>query len=43
MASASASAQIALAVKATIDGYNLPRISNAQNILTMKEFMVKLC
>jgi hypothetical protein len=43
MASASASAQIALAVKATLDGYDLPRISNAPNILTVKEFTVKLC
>jgi hypothetical protein len=42
-ASASASAQIALAVKATLDGYNLPRISNAPNILTVQEFRVKLC
>jgi hypothetical protein len=40
--SASASAQIALAVKATLNGYNLPCISNASNILTVKEFMVKL-
>ncbi len=43
MASASASAQIALAVKATLDGYDLPQISNAPNILTVKEFTVKLC
>jgi hypothetical protein len=43
MANASTSAQIALAVKATLDGYNLPQISNAPNILTVKEFMVKLC
>jgi hypothetical protein len=43
MSSASASAQIASAVKATLDGYDLPRISNAPNILTMKEFTVKLC
>jgi hypothetical protein len=37
------SAQIALEVKATLNGYNLPQISNTPNILTMKEFMVKLC
>ncbi len=43
MASASASAQIALAVKATLDGYDLPRISNAPTILSVKEFTVKLC
>jgi hypothetical protein len=43
MASASASAQIASAVKATLYGYDLPPISNAPNILTVKEFMVKLC
>jgi hypothetical protein len=43
MASASASAQTALAVKATLNGYNLPQISNAPTILTMKEFTVKLC
>jgi hypothetical protein len=35
--------QIASAVKATLDRYNLPRISNAPNILTEKEFTVKLC
>ncbi len=43
MASASANTQIASAVKATLDGYNLPRISNAPNILMVQEFMVKLC
>jgi hypothetical protein len=43
MASASGSAQIASAVKATLDRYNLPQISNAPNILPMKEFTVKLC
>jgi hypothetical protein len=43
MVSASASAQIALAVTTTLYGYNLPRISNAPNILTVKEFTVKLC
>ncbi len=36
MASASASTQITLAVKATLDEYDLPRISNAPNILTVK-------
>ncbi len=43
MASASTRMQIALAVKATLNGYNLPRISNAPNILTVKEFTVKFC
>jgi hypothetical protein len=43
VASASASAQIALAVKAALDGYDFPQISNEPNILTMKEFTVKLC
>ena len=43
MASASASAQIASAVKATLNGYDLPRISNAPNILTVNKFTVKLC
>jgi hypothetical protein len=43
MASASMSKQIASAVKATLDGYNLSQISNAPNILTVKEFTVKLC
>ncbi len=43
MASASASVQIALAVKATLDGYVLPQISNAPNILTVKEFTMKMC
>jgi hypothetical protein len=43
MASASASTQIALAVKATLDGYHLPQISNAPNILTVKEFTLNLC
>jgi hypothetical protein len=42
MASASASTQITLAVKATIDEYDLPQISNTPNILTLKEFTVKL-
>jgi hypothetical protein len=43
MANASASTQIALAVKATLNGYNLTQISHSPNILTVKEFMVKLC
>jgi hypothetical protein len=43
MANASANTQIALAVKATLDGYNLPQISNAPNILCVKEFLVKMC
>jgi hypothetical protein len=43
MASAGASAQNASAVKATLDGYDLPRISNAPTILTVKDFGVKLC
>jgi hypothetical protein len=43
MASASTSVQIALAVKATLDGYNLPQISKAPNILTVKQFTVMLC
>jgi hypothetical protein len=43
MASTSASAQIALAVKATLDGYELPRISEEPTILTVKNFMVELC
>jgi hypothetical protein len=43
MASVSPRMQIASAVKATLDGYNLPGISNTPNILTMKEFTVKLC
>jgi hypothetical protein len=32
-----------LAVNATLDEYDLPKISNASNILTVKEFTVKLC
>jgi hypothetical protein len=43
MASGCMIAQITSAVKATLDGYNLPRISNEPNILTVKEFTVKLC
>jgi hypothetical protein len=43
MASTSASAQIALAVKATLDGYELPRISKEPTILTVKNFTVELC
>jgi hypothetical protein len=43
MASTSASAQIALAIKATLDGYELPRISKEPTILTVKNFTVELC
>jgi hypothetical protein len=43
MVSTSASAQIALAVKATLDGYELPRISKESTILTVKNFTVELC
>ncbi len=43
MASTSTSAQIALAVKATLDGYELPWISKIPTILTVKNFMVELC
>ncbi len=43
MASTSASVQIASAVKATLDGYELPQISEEPTILTVKNFMVELC
>ncbi len=43
MASTSASAQIVLAVKATLDGYEFPRISKEPTILTVKNFTVELC
>ncbi len=43
MASTSASVQIASAVKATLDGYELPRISEEPTILTVKNFTVELC
>ncbi len=43
MTSASMSTHIASAVKATLEAYDLPQISNAPTILTVKEFMVKLC
>jgi hypothetical protein len=43
MASASASAQSTSAVKATLNGYNLPQISNTPTILTVKEITEKLC
>ena len=43
MSSTSASAQIALAVKATLDGYHLPRISEKPTILTVKNFTIELC
>jgi hypothetical protein len=35
--------QIALAVKAILDGYELPRISKGPTILTVKNFMAELC
>jgi hypothetical protein len=43
MASTSASAQIALAIKDTLDGYELPQISKEPTILTVKNFTVELC
>ena len=43
MASTSASAQIASAVEATINGYELPQISKEPTILTGKNFTVELC
>ena len=43
MVNTSASAQIAAAVKATLDGYDLPHISTEPTILTVKEFTIKLC
>ncbi len=43
MASTSASTQSASAVKATLDGYELPRISKEPTILTVKNFMVESC
>jgi hypothetical protein len=43
MASTSASAQIALATKATLDGYQLPQINKEPTILTVKYFTVELC
>jgi hypothetical protein len=43
MAITSASTQIALAVKATLDGYELPQISEEPTILTVKNFTVELC
>jgi hypothetical protein len=43
MASTSASAQIASAVKSTLDGYELPQISKEPIILTVKNFTVELC
>ncbi len=43
MASTSASAQIASAVKATLNGYELIRISKEPTILTVKNFTVELC
>jgi hypothetical protein len=43
MVSTSASAQLASAIKATLDGYELPRISKEPTILTVKNFTVELC
>jgi hypothetical protein len=43
MASTSASVQIASAIKATLDGYELPQISEEPTILTVKNFTVELC
>ena len=43
MSSTSASVQIASAVKATLDGYDLPRISKEPTILTIKNFTIELC
>jgi hypothetical protein len=43
MASTSASTQIALAIKATLDGYELHQISEEPTILTVKNFTVELC
>ncbi len=43
IASTSASAQLASAVKATLNGYELPRISKDPTILTVKNFTVELC
>jgi hypothetical protein len=43
MASTSASMQIASAIKATLDEYELPRISEEPTILTVKNFTVELC
>jgi hypothetical protein len=43
MASTSTSTQIASAVKTTLDGYELPRISKEPTILTVKNFTVELC
>ena len=43
MTSTSASAQIALTVKGTLDGYDLPQISKEPTILTVKNFTIELC
>ena len=43
MISTSASAQIALAVKATLDRHDLPQISKEPTILTVKNFTIELC
>ena len=43
MSSTSASVQITSAVKATLDGFNIPQIRKEPNILTVKNFTVELC
>ncbi len=43
MVSTSTSTQIASAVKATLNGYELPQISEEPTILTFKNFTVELC
>ena len=43
MTSTSASAQIASAVKATLDGYDLPQMSKEPTILKVKNFTIELC
>ena len=43
MSSTSTSAQIASAVKATLDGYDLPRINKEPTIITDKNFTIELC
>ncbi len=43
MASTITSAQIASAIKATLNGYELPWISKEPTILTVKTFTVELC
>ena len=43
MSSTSASAQIASAVKATLDGYDFSRISKEPTIITVKNYTIELC